>query len=159
VQANAKAYESKDVIFGTVVGCIARLDAIRATNPFAVLVEEASEVREPLLYACISPNTLKFEMIGDHFQLSPSIMQKFDFERYNKINVSMFERLIRAPPGHAAPNGVLSIQRRMCRDVCDLTRDYYKDIVEITDHSVTQTCALPGKVQRAVCEKVARCLA
>lgn len=101
---------------------------------------------EPWLYVCIGPNTLKIEMMGDHFQLSPSIMQKFDSERYNKINVSMFERLIRAPPGHTVPNGVLSIQRRMCRDVCDLTRDYYKDFVEITDHSVTQTRALPGKV-------------
>ena len=58
----------------------------------------------------------------------------------------MFERLIRAPRGHAVPNGVLSIQRRMRRDVCDLTRDYYKDIVTITDHRVTQTRALPGKV-------------
>ena len=34
VRANAKAYESKDVIFGIVVGCIVRLDAIRATNTF-----------------------------------------------------------------------------------------------------------------------------
>ena len=100
-----------------------------------------------------------FSVSARQIPLNYFFSQKFDFERHNKINVSMFERLIRAPPGHAVPNGVLSIQRRMCRDVCDLTRDYYKDIVEITDHSVTQTCALPGKVQRAVCEKVARCLA
>lgn len=75
VRANAKAYENKSVIFGTIVGCIGRLEAIRATNPFAILVEEASEVLEPLLYACVGPSTVKFEMIGDHLQLSPSIMQ------------------------------------------------------------------------------------
>ena len=44
-------------------------------------------------------------------------MQKFDFERVNRVNMSMFERLIRAPGEHAVPNGVLSVQRRMRRDV------------------------------------------
>ena len=63
----------------------------------------------------------------------------------NKINVSMFERLIRAPVGHEVPNGVLSVQRRMRRDVCDLTREYYKDIVAIEDHDVCRTKTLPGE--------------
>ena len=104
VRANARAYENKSVIFGTIVGCIGRLEAIRATNPFAILVEEASEVLEPHVYACIGcvcatriapavfpslsldlsffvrrvarrPSTVKLQMIGDHLQLSPSLMQ------------------------------------------------------------------------------------
>lgn len=75
VRAKAKVYEDKTIIGGTIVGCIARLEAIRATKPFAILVEEASEVLEPLLFACLCPSTVKFQMIGDHLQLSPSIMQ------------------------------------------------------------------------------------
>jgi len=144
VRASAKVYEDKSVIGGTIVGCIARLEAIRATNPFAIMLEEASEVLEPLLFACMSKSMVKLEMIGDHLQLSPSIMQKFEFERINKINVSMFERLIQAPKGHAVPNGVLCVQRRMRSDVADLTREYYKDIVEIEDHPISRTRVLPG---------------
>ena len=129
------------------MGCISRLEAIRSTRPFAVVVEEASEVLEPLLFSCFCDSTVtwifqliwskcvmvikllrrifihntsyhqfvvpisawrcslryflivdshwtaigfcvalqvKLEMIGDHLQLQPSIMQKFAFERISR---------------------------------------------------------------------------
>ncbi|KAI9096945.1 hypothetical protein DFS34DRAFT_128949 [Phlyctochytrium arcticum] len=138
VKANARVYEGKTIIGGTIVGCISRLSAIRSTNPFAVLVEEASEVMEPLLFACLTSSTCKLEMIGDHLQLQPSMMSKFEFEKLNKVNVSMFERLIRAPAGSEVPSAVLSIQRRMRKNICDLTRDFYVDITKIQDHSVCE---------------------
>lgn len=75
-------------------------------------------------------------------------MDKFDFMRINKVNVSMFERLICAPEDHRVPSGVLSVQRRMRRDVCDLTREYYTDIVAIEDHPVCLTKTLPGQEAR-----------
>lgn len=136
VRAKAKVYEGKSIIGGTIVGCISRLESIRSTSPFAILVEEASEVLEPLLFSCLGPTTTKLEMIGDHLQLQPSVMSKFDFEKVNKINISMFERLIRAPPSFAIPSSVLSVQRRMRKNICDLTRSFYSDITEITDHSI-----------------------
>ena len=88
VRASARVYENKSVIGGTIVGCISRLEAIRSTNPFAIVVEEASEVLEPLLFSCFCQSTLKLEMIGDHLQLQPSIMQKFAFERLNSVNAA-----------------------------------------------------------------------
>ena len=94
---------------------------------------------EPLLFAAIGPSTCKLEMIGDHLQLQPSAMNKFDFERINKINISLFERLIRAPGSHYVPSSVLSIQRRMRTNIADLTRGFYKDITEIEDHEKTIT--------------------
>ena len=103
-------YENAELIAGTIVGCIGRLEAIQATNPFAIVVEEASEVSEPLLFSCFSPSTCKLELIGDHFQLQPSMMSKFDFERINKMNISMFERLVRAPKQYSVPFDVLSLQ-------------------------------------------------
>lgn len=144
VRASARVYEGKSVIGGTITGCVARLEAIRTTNPFAVLVEEASEVMEPLLFSCFSSSTVKLEMIGDHLQLQPSVMSRFDFERINKINISMFERLICAPPGSEIPSSVLSIQRRMRKNICDLTRGFYSEITAIEDHDVCRTKVIGG---------------
>ncbi|KAJ3141908.1 hypothetical protein HK100_005562, partial [Physocladia obscura] len=138
IRARSKVYEGKSVIGGTIVGCISRLEAIRNTNPFAVLVEEASEVMEPLLIACLTSSTCKLEMVGDHFQLQPQIMSKFEFVQINKMNMSLFERLIRAPPGHEVPSSILSIQRRMRSNICDLTRDFYQEITTISDHEKCQ---------------------
>ncbi|ORY39360.1 hypothetical protein BCR33DRAFT_788369 [Rhizoclosmatium globosum] len=135
VRARSKVYEGKSVIGGTIVGCISRLDAIRVTNPFAIIVEEASEVLEPLLFACLGTSTAKLELVGDHFQLQPSMMNKFEFERINKMNMSLFERLIRAPTENQIPQSVLSIQRRMRPNIADLTREFYAEITSITDHA------------------------
>lgn len=146
LKQKARAFEGKAVIGGTITGCVARLEAIRATNPFAILVEEASEVLEPLLFSCLCSSTCKLEMIGDHLQLQPSVMSKFDFERVNNINISMFERLIRSPPSNLVPASVLSIQRRMRRDICDLTREFYVDIAEIEDHDVCLTKIIQAPV-------------
>lgn len=148
LKQKARAFEGKAVIGGTITGCVARLEAIRATNPFAILVEEASEVLEPLLFSCLCSSTCKLEMIGDHLQLQPSVMSKFDFERVNNINISMFERLIRSPPSNLVPASVLSIQRRMRRDICDLTREFYVGITEIEDHEICLTKTIQAPVIR-----------
>ncbi|TDH66050.1 hypothetical protein CCR75_007122 [Bremia lactucae] len=148
LRANSRVYEGKSVIGGTITGCVSRLEAIRTTNPFAILVEEASEVMEPLLVSCFSSSTQKLEMIGDHLQLQPSVMGRIDFERVNKINISMFERLISAPHDNQVPSSVLSIQRRMRKSICDLTRSFYDEITVIEDHEVCGTKVLGGTTRR-----------
>ncbi|KAJ3286671.1 hypothetical protein HK104_008917 [Borealophlyctis nickersoniae] len=148
LRANTQVYEGKSIIGGTIVGCIARLSAIRATKPFAILVEEASEVLEPLLFAALGSTTCKLEMIGDHLQLQPSMMAKFEFEKINKMNVSMFERLVTAPKGYQVPYAVLSVQRRMRTNIADLTRDFYCDITAIKDHSRVHTQVIGGRLPR-----------
>ena len=60
------------------------MESIRKIKPFAILVEEASEVLEPLLFSCLGEDTVKFEMIGDHLQLKPQMMAKMAFENTNK---------------------------------------------------------------------------
>jgi hypothetical protein len=138
IKAKARVYEGKEVIGGTIVGCISRLESIRSTNPFAIVVEEASEVLEPMLFACLTPSTVKLEMIGDHKQLAPSLMNKFEFEQINRVNVSMFERLIRAPAANKVASTILSVQRRMRTPISDLTRDFYTN-TEIVDHPIVAT--------------------
>ena len=61
----------------------------RATKPFAILVEEASEVLEPLLFSCLGSSTCKLELIGDHLQLKPSIQNKYQFQNINKVREKM----------------------------------------------------------------------
>jgi hypothetical protein len=134
LQAESQIYEDKEIIAGTIVGCITRLEAIRATNPFAIVIEEASEVLEPLLFSVLGSSSLKLELIGDHLQLKPSMLSKYDFEKINKMNTSMFERLICAPESHHIPSSVLSVQRRMRTNICDLTRSFYVGITDIVDH-------------------------
>jgi replication-associated recombination protein RarA len=146
VKANSEVYEGKEVIAGTIVGCITRLEAIRATNPFAVVVEEASEVQEPLLFSCLTPTTCKLELIGDHLQLQPNMMQKFEFQKINNMNISMFERLVRADPRFEVPMTVLSIQRRMRKNIADFTRHFYKDITEIQDDESCSTKVIKNRL-------------
>ncbi|GKY97164.1 hypothetical protein MPSEU_000674800 [Mayamaea pseudoterrestris] len=150
IRAKAKVYENKSVIGGTMVGCITRLESIRKTRPFAVIVEEASEVLEPLLFSCLTESTVKLELIGDHRQLKPSVMSRFDFEVFNKINNSMFERLIEAPTSHAVPSTVLSLQRRMRSNICDLTRGFYEDITAIEDHETCKSQVVGARASPAL---------
>ncbi|CAH0514136.1 unnamed protein product [Peronospora belbahrii] len=49
----------------------------------------------------------------------------------------MFEQMISAPQGIEVPSSVLSIQRRMRKNICDLTRNFYVEITTIEDH---ETC-------------------
>uniref|UniRef100_A0AAV1UG65 AAA+ ATPase domain-containing protein n=1 Tax=Peronospora matthiolae TaxID=2874970 RepID=A0AAV1UG65_9STRA len=149
LRANSRVYEGKAVIGGTITGCVSRLEAIRTTNPFAILVEEASEVMEPLLVSCFGTSTRKLEMIGDHMQLQPSVMGRIDFERVNKITISMFERLISAPPSNKVPSSVLSIQRRMRKNICDLTRNFYREITVIEDHEVCGKKVIGSQVNKS----------
>ncbi|XP_065661935.1 NFX1-type zinc finger-containing protein 1 homolog [Hydra vulgaris] len=48
----------------------------------------------------------------------------------------MFERLICAPKSQLVPSSVLSTKRRMRKNICDLTRNFYKHITDIEDHDI-----------------------
>jgi replication-associated recombination protein RarA len=149
-RASIKVYEERSVIGGTMVGCVSRLDAIRSTRPFAILIEEASEVLEPLVFSCISESTMKLELIGDHRQLQPSVQNRFDFEIVNKVNISMFQRLIEAPETHKVPSTILSVQRRMRSSISDLTKEYYKDVIDIEDDVITEQRTIGNTGMREV---------
>lgn len=74
-QAGASIYKQSNIIGATVVGASRRLETIRASEPFAVVVEEACEVMEPTLVSVLAVKSLlKLELIGDHRQL-PAFVQ------------------------------------------------------------------------------------
>ena len=153
-EAGAQAFKASKLIGATVVGAARRLDAIRASEPFAVVVEEACEVMEPTIIAVLAVKSLqKLELVGDHRQL-PAFIQNcwFNLETTQpSIKTSLFERLISGIATRKArgkgrrtdaaidplPFTVLDEQRRMRKCIADITRPDYADIVTITDHPYT----------------------
>ena len=145
LEANASGFKASQLIGATVVGAARRLDAIRAAEPFAVLVEEACEVMEPTLVSVLAVKSLrKLELIGDHRQL-PAFVQPswYNFERTSPtIKISVFERLItdsKGNDGHQVAHTILDEQRRMRTEIADITRVDYVDVVQIKDHPKTMT--------------------
>ncbi len=146
-RAEAAAFSLKNarVIGATVVGATRRLHALRASEPFAMVVEEACEVMEPTIVSVLAVRSLcKLELIGDHRQL-PAFVQPCWFPiqtTHPSIKVSLFERLV---TGGEIDNGetddspctILDVQRRMRPEISDLTRCEYEDVVDIEDHATT----------------------
>lgn len=155
-QIAAQSYKKAKIIGATVVGASKRLEAIRAAEPFAIVVEEACEVMEPTLMSVLTVKSLrKLELIGDHRQLPASVQQCWYALESSQpsIKTSLFERLIEGSVatlrqrGQASatargnvskvPSTILDEQRRMRETIADLTRSHYDDIVTITDHPHT----------------------
>jgi hypothetical protein len=166
-EAGAQAFRHARLVGATVVGASRRLEAIRAAEPFAVVVEEACEVIEPTLMSVLAVNTLrKLELIGDHRQLPAFIQQCwFNFETtLPSLKTSLFERLISGtvksqarqdkPTAHCLPFTILDEQRRMRSSIADITRPDYIDVINIIDHKHTATQRIGDVVIASCSDKV-----
>lgn len=143
-EASGRVLKRATVIGGTIVGAAKRLAALRAAEPFAVIVEEACEVLEPTLISVLSvPSLKKLELIGDHRQLPAFVNQYW----YNvemtrpKIKKSLFERIVLGVEGQQGEDHpvctILNVQRRMRTSISALTKPEYEDVVQLIDHSCT----------------------
>lgn len=77
----------------TVSGAAIHRSLLRKLAPRVVIVEEAAEILEPSIIACIGPKTDRLVMIGDHKQLRPGV-ETFELRKRSNFDVSMMERLI-----------------------------------------------------------------
>jgi len=78
----------------TVAGAVRWLDALRAAEPFAVVVQKACEVMEPTILSVVATCSLqKLELFGDHRQL-PAFVHKDWFIAERSVKTSLFERLV-----------------------------------------------------------------
>lgn len=161
LKAEASAYILKEasVIGSTVVGAARRLAALRAAEPFAIIVEEACEVMEPTLVAVLAVESVKkLELIGDHRQLPAFVNQCW----YNlecsipSIKTSLFERIIMSENDHGViiqrkDNicSILDMQRRMRTSISNLTKGEYQDLIAIQDHPATQKQKIGDKLSVA----------
>lgn len=69
-------------------------DLLVALKPEIVIVEEAAEVLEAHIVACLSPSTKHLILIGDHLQLRPTVAV-YDLAIKHHLDVSLFERLVK----------------------------------------------------------------
>ncbi|XP_043653584.1 NFX1-type zinc finger-containing protein 1 isoform X1 [Drosophila teissieri] len=100
----------KDVLAMTTT-CAARLNFLfRLLQSKCVVFEEAAEIQEAHILACLTPHTQHVILVGDHKQLQP-------FTGSSKVpQISLFERLIVA----GLPFSLLNLQYRMRPCISDL---------------------------------------
>ncbi|KAF4674802.1 hypothetical protein FOL47_008680 [Perkinsus chesapeaki] len=98
-------------------------DLVHRLAPKVVIIEEAGELLECQLMACLSSSKLEnVVLIGDHQQLRPKI-NAFELCRKNHFDISLFERLINLN----VPFAKLSTQLRMRPEVSQLVKHFYAD--------------------------------
>ncbi|KAL2634476.1 hypothetical protein R1flu_005955 [Riccia fluitans] len=104
---------------------------LQALNSEIVIIEEAAEVLEGHVLACLNPGVKHLVLIGDHLQLRPSTAV-YRLGTRHKLDVSMFERLLEGGVEHVA----LQEQRRMRPSFARLVKSLYPNL---KDHeSVTK---------------------
>ncbi|EPY25188.1 hypothetical protein AGDE_11976 [Angomonas deanei] len=118
-EAKLSILREADVIGLTTTGCALNQNLIRSLSPSVLVVEEAAEVLESQLIACLTDSLKQIILIGDHFQLQPKI-DTFLYEKVNHLNLSFFERL-----AQTIPPICLSEQRRMHPQLSVLVRPFY----------------------------------
>ncbi len=116
-QIKLAVLQNADLVGMTTTGAAINQDLIRALQPRIILVEEAAEILEAQLLACLSPALEHLILIGDHKQLRPS-NEYHALAIHHHIDVSLFERLINNGSQHVT----LLFQRRMHPAIASLTK-------------------------------------
>ena len=107
--------EKVDLIGMTTTGAAKYQHIIQRLKPKIVVVEEAAEVLESHVISCLTAATQQLILIGDHKQLRPN-PNEYHLARDYNLDISLFERLIRAGISHAT----LEIQHRMRPEIAGL---------------------------------------
>ncbi|CUG40158.1 Hypothetical protein, putative, partial [Bodo saltans] len=113
------------LIAGTTTTATRDLEVLRYLQTNVVMVEEAAEVREEGVWACLTEHTEQLILIGDHMQLRPKIATSFlrTAERHGTA-ASMMERLVATLK---APHKTITTQTSYDPDVANLAvSPYYK---------------------------------
>lgn len=92
-----------------------------------IIVEEAAEVLESHILACLTPSTKHLILIGDHLQLRPSVAV-YDLALHHHLDVSLFERLVSSGIEYVS----LQVQRRMRPSISKLISSLYP---QLNDHA------------------------
>ncbi|KAF9968941.1 hypothetical protein BGZ73_009007, partial [Actinomortierella ambigua] len=115
----------KAQVIGMTTNGAARFQSIvGAISPRIIICEEAGEVLESHILAALSGSTQHLILIGDHLQLRPQIAtyelssDSYQGKQYN-LDRSLFERLVTTGK---VPSSLLTTQRRMRPEICDLVR-------------------------------------
>jgi len=121
--AQVSLLRTKRVVGATISGAAIRRELLEQLRPRTVVVEEAAEVLEPMLLACLGPWVERLVLIGDHSQLPPAV-ETHKLARDFNFNTSLMERLV----ANRIPHQVLAFQARMMPEFAALLDDVYPDL-------------------------------
>ena len=148
-EEKASCLRDKWLIAATTTGGAANLDVIRLVKPTIVLVEEAAEVLESHVLACLTESVQHLILIGDHRQLQPKVQEQAIVRK--NFQVSLMERFVRLG---GSPFVTLTMQRRMHPDISDFTKAFYRrdeqpgdQVVFIEDHPSTASRPVPNGIE------------
>ncbi|KAH7136689.1 P-loop containing nucleoside triphosphate hydrolase protein [Dactylonectria estremocensis] len=119
--------EETEVLGCTTTGLTKYRGLISAMKPQILMIEEAAETREASITSALYPSLDQVVLVGDHQQLVPHV-DVHELERYPyRLNVSLFERLVRLN----IPYSMLKVQRRMIPIIRSVVHTFYP---ELEDH-------------------------
>ena len=116
----AQYFRTLKVIGATITGAALQSELLSMVAPEVVIVEEAAEILEPSLLACLNPSIKRLIMIGDHEQLKPSV-DVYELRRNYKFDTSLLERLVKL----GYPYRTLQRQARMRSEFSAMMLDIY----------------------------------
>ena len=123
-RSDAMLLSSARVIGLTTNGAAKYRKQLKELGSEVLIVEEAAEVREADVVACMTSATKHVILIGDHLQLRPQVGE-FHLAQTYSLDVSLFERFVNM----RLPHVTLTTQRRMHPDISSLIRpSIYKDL-------------------------------
>ncbi|KAF4520804.1 hypothetical protein B566_EDAN002382 [Ephemera danica] len=104
-----------DVVGMTTTGAARLHKLLRKLGPEIVIVEEAAEVMESHVVACLTEKCCHLILIGDHKQLRPQVAT-YELEKKYKFDVSLFERMVNNREKYIT----LEVQHRMAPEIAQL---------------------------------------
>ena len=114
-RVDADVMKNARVIGMTTNGAAKYSETLSQLGCEVLIVEEAAEVLEAPILAALTQSTQHAILIGDHQQLRPQV-NEYNLAQRNKLEISLFERLINA----GLPHVTLRTQRRMHPEVSSL---------------------------------------
>ena len=112
------------VIGLTTTGAAKNHNLLRLLDPKIIIIEEAGQVLESHILACLTPNLEQLVLIGDHQQLKPTV-STYEMAKTYGLDVSLFERLILNGFEHVQ----LKEQHRMRPEISRIVKnEFYCDL-------------------------------
>ena len=123
---NLSIINNYDVVGLTTTGAAKNYKLLRMLDPQVMIFEEAGQVLESHVLACLTPNLEQLILIGDHQQLKPSVSNSQLAKKY-QLDTSLFERLIL----NDFPHVTLKEQYRMRPEISSIVRSqFYANILD-----------------------------
>ena len=115
-----KQLKDKQIFAMTITGASIHNNLLSIIRPEIIIIEEAAEILEPQLVAAMGSWTKYMLLIGDHYQLRPTV-ETYELKTKFNFDVSMMERLINNHMNYST----LEIQNRQRPEMANLLLDIY----------------------------------